>query len=425
MLDKLVNWWRSYQFRAALKGGNQRQAKKILREIEKSGSKLSWLEQLFKKQLKSEESLSSYRRELASLSRQLQEAVQRANKIDKDDGFIKFISQSFKLIKHDNYKLQCTGIEERIFSDFEATLANFLQEEFSKIPEDKLYPELEKAIQDIEGLKSGVDPNYSCKLTPHAYFMKYFLENVYCAYLAWFLIYQAGLIPRNIKILDIAAGLGTVAYGLALLLQSSSNFFPMPQMHISYYSLEQQAPLQYRGLQFWRRYIEPQQTATNAYFRFDTADIFDYHNYSQKLPEAFFDFIVISHCFFYEAQQRLDSHNIYRKIFQKNIATGGYVLLIVQGRKLFNAYNVHQSEDIDQEQSVIKMFLEELGLQLEWYKYLTSTAQRTPMEGAKFASFARENLPKMKYMNPLKHQYLEQKFASNYAIDDYVILARR
>lgn len=43
----------------------------------------------------------------------------------------------------------------------------------------------------------------------------------------------------------------------------------MPAMHISYYSLEQKAQFQYRGLQFWRKYIEPQQTATNAFFRFD------------------------------------------------------------------------------------------------------------------------------------------------------------
>jgi hypothetical protein len=165
------------------------------------------------------------------------------------------------------------------------------------------------------------------------------------------------LITQNIKILDIAAGPGTVAYGLALLLQSNSGFFPMPQMHISYYSLEKQPLLQYRGLQFWRQYIEPKQTATTAYFRFDTADIFDYDSTSQKLPKAFFDFIVISHCFFYEPQHRSDSHSIYREIFQSNLATGGYVLLIVQGKKLFDAYNVRQSEDISQEQKVIQFFL--------------------------------------------------------------------
>jgi hypothetical protein len=255
--------------------------------------------------------------------------------------------------------------------------------------------------------------------------MKYFLENVYCAYIAWFLIYQGGLIPQNIKILDIAAGPGTVAYGLALLLQSNSGFFAMPQMHISYYSLEKQPLLQYRGLQFWRQYIEPKQTATNAYFRFDTVDIFDFHSTSKKLPKAFFDFIVISHCFFYEPQQRINSHTIYREIFQTNLATGGYVLLIVQGKKLFAAYNVRQDEDVSQEQSVVQMFLEELGLKLEWYKYITSTDKRTPMHGTEFGKFAKENLPKQKYISPSKQQYLGQKFISDYVFDDYVILAQR
>jgi len=91
---------------------------------------------------------------------------------------------------------------------------------------------------------------------------------------------------------------GTVAYGLALLLQSSSAF-SMPAMHISYYSLEQQAPFQYRGW-FWRKYIEPQQTAT--FFRFDTSNFLDYCDQPNKLPEKFFDFIVISHCFLFLSQ---------------------------------------------------------------------------------------------------------------------------
>jgi hypothetical protein len=34
---------------------------------------------------------------------------------------------------------------------------------------------------------------------------------------------------------------------------------------------------------------------------------------------------------------------------------------LVQGKKIFNAYKVRQSEDIIQEQSVIKRFIEELG----------------------------------------------------------------
>lgn len=96
--------------------------------------------------------------------------------------------------------------------------------------------------------------------------MKYFLDNVYCNYLAWYFVYKSGLLPTKINILDIAAGPGTVAYGLALFLQSSSSFFATPPMHICYYSLEKQAHFQYRGLQFWRQYIEQQIMPTNLYF---------------------------------------------------------------------------------------------------------------------------------------------------------------
>ena len=60
--------------------------------------------------------------------------------------------------------------------------------------------------EDIDRLKSGRNPDYGLNLTPHVYFMKYFLENVYGAYIAWFLIYKSGLLPTKLNILDIAAG---------------------------------------------------------------------------------------------------------------------------------------------------------------------------------------------------------------------------
>jgi len=54
--------------------------------------------------------------------------------------------------------------------------------------------------------------------------MQYFLDNVYCAYLCWFLIYKFGMLPNKLNI-DIAAGPGTVAYGIALFLRSSNGFY--------------------------------------------------------------------------------------------------------------------------------------------------------------------------------------------------------
>ncbi|WP_230967092.1 hypothetical protein [Nostoc commune] len=284
---------------------------------------------------------------------------------------------------------------------------------------------LEDALEDINNLKIGQDPDYRFSLTPHVYFMKYFLENVYCIYLAWFLIYQDALLPSKVNILDIAAGPGTVAYGLALFLQSSSGFFHIPQMHISYYSLEKQDAFQFRGLQFWRRYIESRLTTVNAYFRFVPTDIFTWKTQSNNLPKDFFDFIVISHCFFLDPAKRVEANNTYKQIFATSLKNSGYVLLIVQDKKLFKIYDVHQGENQDQEKNVVHKFLAELGLELVWYKYLTSTGSRKSLPSGEFGKFAQEKLPKQMYMNPILKQYFGQKYQSCYTLDDYVILAKK
>jgi len=113
------------------------------------------------------------------------------------------VHEYLKLIEHDENKLQCTGVDERVFDDFEAKLVEYLQEEFSKFPDEKLVVKLQDALEDINGLKNGKDPDYRFSLTPHVYFMKYFLENVYCVYLAWFLIYQADLLPLKLIYLTL------------------------------------------------------------------------------------------------------------------------------------------------------------------------------------------------------------------------------
>ncbi len=424
MIKWLLNWWRSYQFRLALKQGKNQKAQLILQQIDKAGTKLSWQEKLFKQKIKTEETLTFYKQEVAALSKKLQLALPEESKLKPNLEFISHIHSSFKFVECERTILHCTGIEQKVFNNLEINLVDFLETEFTKIPAHNLDNKLAEAIQDLAGLKQGIDPNYSCSLSPHIYLLKYFLENIYCSYLAWFLLYQTSLLPRNIKILDIAAGPGTTIYGLALLLFSTQGFFSLPQMHISYYSLEQQDQLQYRGLQFWRKYIESSPISINAYFRFNTVNIFDYDRYASKLPEKFFDFIVISHCFFYDPQARSDSHKIYQKIFQNNLTDDGYVLLIVQGRKLFTLYDVIHGEDLQQEQMVIQMFLEELGLKLEWYKYLTSTGKRTPIK-SNFYQFARQNLSPQIYLTALKQKYLKQNYSSHYVLDDYLILAKR
>ena len=153
-------------------------------------------------------------------------------------------------------------------------------------------------------------------------------------------------------------------------------------------------------------------------------DIFSNIENSQRLPQSFFDFIVISHCFFSDPAQRLQSYRVFKNIFSTCLKQGGYVLLIVQGRKLFNFYDSPQTEDIAQELKIISQFLENLELNLEWYNYVTSTGKRTPIK-SEFAKFATENLPTQKHMLNLAQKYLGIKHDLNYVLDDYIILAKK
>ena len=437
MNNPLANWWRSLKFNEAVKNQNNGLAKKLLKQIQNSGAKLSWQEKLFKDRLqlekllhKKDNRIKEGDRHLAELEMQLSfgELNDSLAQIDQltlfpDTKFIEYISKSFKLIECDESMIQCTGIEDKVFNSFEQHLAGFIKNELNNMSREKnnIDSLLEQAVDDIQKLKEGQDPQYNFELSPHIYLMRYFLDNVYCTYLAWFLIYKAGLLPTKVNILDIAAGPGTVAYGLGLLLQSSSDFFAMPPMHISYYSLEQQKALQYRGLQFWRQYMEPQ--AMNAYFRFDTSSIFDRDSQSQRLPKKFFDFIVISHCFFNDEKRREKSHHIYKDIFTNSLADSGYILLIIQEKKLLKPYNIRQIDDCQQELSIVKQFILELGLNLVWYKYLNSTGSRK--SNSNFGKFARENLPLQKFINPLFRQHFKLPYDIHYAVDDYVILAKK
>lgn len=437
MNNPLANWWRSQKFNAAVKSQNHRLAQKLLKEIQNSGAKLSWQEKLFKDRLQLEKLLQQRNDRIKEGDRRLEELEVQLSFGQLDDSlagideltlfpntkFIEYISKAFKLIECDASMVQCTGIDQKVFNNFEQHLAGFIKNEINKLSREKNNVDylLQQAIDDIQKLKEGQDPQYSFELSPHIYLIRYFLDNVYCTYLAWFLIYKAGLLPTKVNILDIAAGPGTVACGLALLLQSSSDFFLMPPMHISYYSLEQQKAFQYRGLQFWRQYMEPQ--AMNAYFRFDTSSIFDGENQSKRLPKKFFDFIVISHCFFNDKDKREKSLQIYKDIFTNSLTDSGYALLIIQEKKLLIPYNVRRVDDCQQELSVVQQFVDELGLKLVWYKYLSSTGSRKSHPN--FAKFARENLSVQKFISPLFRQHFKLHYDLNYKLDDYVILAKK
>jgi SAM-dependent methyltransferase len=462
MSNFLANWWRSQQFKSALQKCDPRRAVQLLQEIQKSGARLSWLERLFRDKLQSDESCSELKREASAARRQLTEVgqnleaelakqklqfeqyLERQHQAIKllqkqlDDqqliltpnvNFIELIITEFNLIQKEPNLLECTKIDRRIFDELEANLVHYLEDEFKQYPyQDRLFIDLRDTYkQDIGALKRGQDPRYNSCLSPHVYFMVYFLEGIYSGYIAWYLVYKSELLRAKVNVLDIGAGSGAMLYGLFLLLKRANDFTQLNQIHISYCSLDFQESLQYHGLEFWKRYIEHQATeVVNTYWRLKTMDVFTYGiraSESSKLPNNFFDFIVISHCIFADSKRRCQSHQIYKKIFSESLKEDGYVLVIVQGERLFQAYERRMTEFQDEGNSLIKRFVDELGLKLVWYQYLTSTGQRTKLSD--FGRFAQENnLPIRKYMSEMAKKYniCGHKY---YTLDDYVILARK
>ncbi|MEC4804584.1 MAG: hypothetical protein SAJ12_16790 [Jaaginema sp. PMC 1079.18] len=433
MSNIFQHWWRSRQFRQALKSGNLHKAQFHLQQIEDSGARLNWLETLFKRYLYTEKALKEKSLDNRELRQNLQQQVNCVRDLEKQIGkvkifpdsyFINHVRKAFRLYNHDEAKVQCTGIDERIFDDFEYQLVQFLTYDLIQLNRPDVQADLKAAFQDLDKLRLGIDPDYNLSLSAQAYLIKYFLENVYCSYLAWFFVYELGRLSPDPKILDIAAGPQTLAYGLALLLHSNSGFDTMPPLHISYYSLDKEKSLQYQGLKFWRQYIEAKPKTPNLYFRFETTDILTYAHSGKTLPPQFFDFICVSHCFFYDARQRDRVYSIYRRIFKENLASDGWILLIIQSRKLFKTYNTSPTENIEIEKAVLTQFASDLGLNINWYQYVTSTESRMPMNQG-FAEYARENLPKQPHINQFKKQYFDFLYHStHYAIDDYIILAQ-
>ena len=424
-LNLWLNWRRKQQFKSALRKNQRQKAFKLLEEIINSGAKLSLTETLFHKQIKLEQLVDQHKRinhDLVTKINVLSAPVDQG--LLPDAEAINYLRQELKITAHDSCHLQITGIDQIVFDDLEKQIYDYLEEEFDKYKENpaQLNRNLQLALKDINNLKQGKDPAYNQKFTPHVYLMKYFLDNTYTIYLAWLLIYEFGLLPQKFTLLDLAAGPSTTAYGLDLLYRSLQRVINLRPLHLSYFSIEQRETLQYRGLQLWRRYMASQTTPNNTYFQFLTGDIFNLENWLDQIPKNFFDFIVISHCFFSDPQKRHQSVKAYQEIFQNCLVDHGYVLLIIQDKKLFKTYNIEQTNNIEDERNAVKNLLNDLDLNLVWYRYLSSTPNRELMERRQFGTFANSNLPKQKYISDLLQKYVEQKFTNHYTLDDYIIL---
>lgn len=73
-------------------------------------------------------------------------------------------------------------------------------------------------------------------------------------------------------------------------------------------------------------------------------NLFDYQNFIEQLPKAHFDLVVISHCFFYDRENRDRSCTAYNKLFRYLLSPNGYVLLIIQVNKLYGLIGAYPEE---------------------------------------------------------------------------------
>ena len=211
-------------------------------------------------------------------------------------------------------------------------------------------------------------------------------------------------------------------YGLAGLIERFHKNGLETPMHINYHALEQQDLFLKIGLEFWQEYIVDNHPSSNTFWRLDSSNLFDY--YKQKidnLPVDFFDFIVICHCFFWNADRRASSTQIYTDIFKKHLAKDGYVVLIIQESKLFALFD-RKERTKEIESKIIQDFVQSFSLQLVWYKRVDSTSQREKMNG--LYKFATENLPLQSYLSTMKKKLFNLKFDSHYLLDDYIIFAQ-
>ncbi|WLT40163.1 hypothetical protein NON20_20385 [Synechocystis sp. B12] len=413
--------WQLKIIKSEIARGNTKLAQHLILARKKQGYRLTLLEKLF---LENQNYQAKVRQATDYIFQQSSSVIQQKFPIKKQ--LIQQVSQSFRLIDHDGYKIECTGIKTSIFAKLETELVHFLEKIIadSGLNDNEAKKKIDEAHRDLNGLKKGLDPTYDKAFSPHVYLIKYFLDNVYCSYLAYFFIYQAGYLPKNITILDIAASSATMLFGLSLFLESLAQHQEISDFNCSYYSLEKERNLQYRGLQFWRQYINELKFPPNIFYQFNTVNIFDYDNYRHKLPKEFFNLIIIAHCFFYQGEDRSKSLDIYRSIFKQCLEPDGKVLLVIQGNKFYKMFDTYPDENLAKERDLIKSFLDCLGLRLILYKYFTSTGKRTNnREG--FKQFIQGDLPERPQISKLQEKYFGYSSMSKYIIDDFVIYAEK
>lgn len=437
-------WIQSQQFCSALRQGKLHRARQLIKQIKDSGARLSLLEQQFYERVLLLDELTEQKKELASIRQayaQLKGAdvsdlfelrgIPRSLKhLQPNPEVIQAMMERLNLEQIDSVMWQCRGIDSTVFDALEKCVFNYLEQKLK--PAAKL--KIQRAHEEIKNLMNGKDPNYSLPCLDDAYLLEYFLDNIYSSYLAWFFIYTSGLIKSQIKILDVAAGPATVLFGLGTFLETLQNISQisriktLPAFHISYHFQEQQKSLQETGQLIWQSFINHQSIASNTFWRIDTSDLFKYSKQKQShLPEKFYDFIVISHCFFWENKARDEAYEVYSRLCQDHLAPGGYALFIIQQYKFFNLRQSPSSNVLDQnsEGGVIHEFCRRIKLNLVWCKAINSIGVRG--KSPDFKTIV-NSLPVQAKLTQLRTKFLSGKytrFPKSYLLDDYLILLRQ
>jgi len=367
---------------------------------------------------------------------------------------LRVLTQDLQLQECDLGMVQCLGVADRVFHAFELSLMRDLKEELLRLeaqiqpslnrrrsstpppsqpgisprnaatPNPRLQQALHHTWEGLQGRHGAWEQAYQQPCALPVYWLHCLPNAVYSAYLLWFWVYQRGLLLTNPRILDLAGGANTVMMGLALLLQTMAESVTLPEMQVTYASIDASERFQASGWKLWQRYCTEnaaQIPPTNIFFQSHTFPLTDYIQWSETLPHSRFDFITIAHGFFTKSRQYDTLIRSYRQIIHDRLAPNGYVLLIIQGSQI---WQTSQGCNLEAEHGLIQHFVEgDLGLELEWCRYLSSTGQRGKIDN--LYTFQRQFCPPQHALSSIARTYFNYDQDLHYFVDSYLILAKQ
>lgn len=426
MIKAIRQWWGDRALAIALQQRNFKQVQGLIDHQRRTGLGDSPLARLCQDFLAQQAQLQQLQRQFKQLQRQ--SAAPAAHYFAPDRDRSQTLAQQLQLRAIDQGLLQSMGLPESIFSDLETILVNYLDQRLSPLPASgrsqlDLQHHLKAALRDLWQLKKGQSPAYDLPYSPEAYCLEYFLENVLCLFISWFLIYQHHQLPIAPKILDLAAGPATTLLGLLLFRESLGSMAKALEQPLIYCAIDSQPALQHLGQDLIRTWLAETAIQEQSYLQFKTLDLTA--DCVAALQPQFFDWITIAHCFPWDAIERAILLKGYHDIINRCLSEQGHVLLIIQDKKFHHCTGLrgHQLTD-DREKQAIITFLAPLKLELVWYSYLNSTGQRSPLGKQGFRDFATQNLPPQRSITQLWRKYLGSAYERRYCLDDYVIVAR-